>query len=199
MNLAIIQLLLLIAAAFDEQSNQQDIYAKIKNGDQKAFKSFFDTHHQTLFHYLVNKGVSRESAEDLIQKAFIYIWENRAKIDEHKSLRSYLFRIAHTRMLNLFRDHGKFDENTSFSELHSQQAEPDAEIESQELNHIIEQAISAMPEKRQKVFRLCFLQEFTYKEAAGFMEVSVKTIENHMALALKDLRAALSETAKDFL
>ena len=56
-----------------------------------------------------------------------------------------------------------------------------------------------MPEKRQQVFRLCFIQEFTYKEAAEFMEVSAKTIENHMSLALKDLRKSLSEAAEEYL
>ena len=50
-----------------------------------------------------------------------------------------------------------------------------------------------MPEKRQAVFRLCFIQEFTYKEAAEFLQVSVKTIENHMGLALKDLRKKLEK------
>jgi RNA polymerase sigma-70 factor (ECF subfamily) len=48
------------------------------------------------------RGVAKEAAEDLIQKAFIYIWENRTSIDEDKSLRAYLFKIAYSRMLNLF-------------------------------------------------------------------------------------------------
>ena len=66
-------------------------------------------------------------------------------------------------------------------------------IEAKELGTAIEQAISSMLEKRQTVFRLCFIQEFTYKEAAEFLDVSVKTIENHMGLALKDLRAKLDK------
>lgn len=48
-----------------------------------------------------------------------------------------------------------------------------------------------MPEKRRQVFELCYLQEFSYKEAAEILNLAAKTIENHMALALKDLRSAL--------
>jgi RNA polymerase sigma-70 factor (ECF subfamily) len=48
-----------------------------------------------------------------------------------------------------------------------------------------------MPEKRQTVFRLCFIQEFTYKDAAEVLNVTVKTVENHMGLALKELRGKL--------
>ncbi|HET8866660.1 MAG TPA: RNA polymerase sigma-70 factor [Gracilimonas sp.] len=200
MDATVIQLLLILGAALDSESNESDIYLKIKNGDQKAFKKFFDAHHGELFRFLMQKGVSEDAAEDLIQKAFIYIWENRGKIEESKSLRAYLFRIAYTRMLNLFRDHSKFDRNEEIPDVAvSTNNAPDGNLEQQELHNALENAISSMPEKRQNVFRLCFLQDFTYKEAAEFLEVSVKTIENHMGLALKDLRALLSETAKDFL
>lgn len=201
MDLSIIHLLLLLGASLDGESNETQIYLKIKNGDQKAFKKFFDAHHGELFRYLSARGVAKQAAEDLIQKAFVYIWENRSSIEEHKSLRAYLFRIAYTRMLNLFRDNEKFDQNKEIHDLDFSDSgnRPDQNIHQEELNRTIEQAISAMPEKRQNVFRLCFLQEFTYKEAAEFLDVSVKTIENHMGLALKDLRSSLSEAAKDFL
>ena len=201
MDLSIIHLLLLLSASLDGESNETQIYLKIKNSDQQAFRKFFDAHHAELFRYLSSKGVAKEAAEDLIQKAFVYIWENRTSIEEHKSLRAYLFRIAYTRMLNLFRDNEKFDQNNEIQDLNLSDSgsRPDQDIQQEELNRTIEKAISAMPEKRQNVFRLCFLQEFTYKEAAEFMEVSVKTIENHMGLALKDLRSSLSEAAKNYL
>ncbi|MFP8488716.1 RNA polymerase sigma factor [Gracilimonas sp. Q87] len=199
MELTLIQILLLLGAAIDQDIDDSEIYLRIKNGDQKAFKTFFENHHDELFRYLKQKGVAKEAAEDLIQKAFIYIWENRAGIDETKSLRAYLFRIAYTRMLNLFRDHSKFDKNQEVPDVAEANSAADEDINRKELNQTIENAISAMPDKRQEVFRLCFLQEFTYKEAAETLQVSVKTIENHMGLALKDLRSSLSQVAKDYL
>lgn len=199
MNFTLVYLLFILAAAFDRQSNSHEIYAKIKNGDQQAFKSFFDAHHQALYYFLTARGISPQEAEDLIQQAFVYIWEKREQIDEHKSLKAYLFQIAYSRMLNLIRDNSKFDDNEQVSELRQTSDNPASDIEKEELNTIIEQAVSSMPEKRQHVFRLCFLQEFTYKEAAEFLEVSVKTVENHMGMALKDLRSALSEVAEDYL
>ena len=199
MDLTLIHLLLILGVSLDSESNETEIYIKIKKGDQKAFKKFFDSHHTELFRYLRQRGVAKEAAEDLIQKAFIYIWENRDQINEHKSLRAYLFRIAYTRMLNLFRDNEKYDRDQELPDLTSSEFKTDQNLHQQELNRAIESAISAMPEKRQQVFRLCFLQEFTYKDAAQTLEVSAKTVENHMGLALKDLRESLSETAKDFL
>jgi len=201
MDFPIIHLLLFLGTSLEGESNETQLYLKIKKGNQKAFKTFFEAHHEELYRFLGQKGVAKEAAEDLIQKAFIYIWENRSSIDQHKSLRAYLFRIAYTRMLNLFRDTQKFDQNSEIADLDisDSTSRPDQEIQQQELNETIEKAISAMPDKRQQVFRLCFVQEFTYREAAEFMDVSAKTIENHMSLALKDLRISLSEAAEEYL
>lgn len=134
--------------------------------------------------------MSEQQAEDLVQQAFVMIWEKRADIDPQKSLRAYLFRIAYTRMLNVIRDNSKFDGNTETPEKEGSE-EADASIQNRELAKAIETAIQSMPEKRQTVFRLCYIQEFTYKDAAEVLEVSVKTIENHMGLALKELRGKL--------
>lgn len=199
MDLNLIYLLLILGASLENESKETEIYLKIRNGDQKAFKKFFEAHHDELFRYLRQRGVAKEAAEDLIQKAFVYIWEHRDKIEESKSLRAYLFRIAYTRMLNLFRDNEKYDRDQELPDIPSSSFETDQDLYRQELHDTIQKAISYMPEKRQHVFRLCFLEQFTYKEAAETLKVSVKTIENHMGLALKDLRESLSETAKDYL
>jgi RNA polymerase sigma-70 factor (ECF subfamily) len=54
-----------------------------------------------------------------------------------------------------------------------------------------------MPEKPGLVFESCFMEQNTYKETAEAMDVSVKTVENHMTLAFKDLRSVLSEMYDD--
>lgn len=188
-NAAIYGLIIQLAISDSNSLDDTELAILIKKGDRTAFKTFFDHHHKPLFLFLVKKGISDQTAEDLIQQAFVLIWEKRTEINESKSLRSFLFRIAYTRMLNHIRDHAKFAE-AEVSEL-EHPSEEDDERDSKELGIQIEKAISTMPEKRQAVFRLCFIQEFTYKEAAEVLDVSVKTIENHMGLALKELRAKL--------
>jgi len=182
---------LLIQLAFhqSEDLDSLELFTAIKNGDHQAFRKFFECHHKHLYHFLLKRGTPEQAAEDLVQQAFVIIWEKREQIDEHKSLRAYLFQIAYTRMLNYFRDHKKFDDGAEVSK--HENFTPEDELQNTELNQEIEEAINSMPEKRQIVFRLCFLQDFSYKEAAQTLEVSVKTIENHMGLALKDLRKAL--------
>ncbi|MDZ7690957.1 MAG: RNA polymerase sigma-70 factor [Balneolaceae bacterium] len=176
----------------DTEIDRVELAEQIKNGDQQAFKKFFDAHHQPLFRFLRSKNIERETAEDLIQQAFLYIWEHRSSIESEKSLRAYLFKIAYTRMLNHVRDNKKFD-NAEPVPTRETNHTPQDEVQAAEINQVIEQAIVAMPERRSQVFDLCFMQQFTYKEAAGAMDISVKTVENHMGLALKDMRKALQD------
>ncbi len=190
MNFLALYLLILLALRNDSDYDDPELLLAIKSGDHTAFKRFFDKHHAFLYHFILKKGMSEQQAEDLVQQAFIMIWEKRSNIDPQKSLRAYLFRIAYTRMLNVIRDHSKFDDNAKTNEKESSE-EADAILRNRELATAIETAIQSMPEKRQNVFRLCFIKEFTYKDAAEVLGVSVKTVENHMGLALKELRGKL--------
>lgn len=190
MNMYVLYLLFLLAVRGVSDQDDPELLRAIRNGDHSAFKKFFEKHHSYLYHFLLKKGISEQQAEDLVQQAFVMIWEKRAQIDETKSLKAFLFRIAYTRMLNVFRDSKKFDENADLT-TEEATSNPEKSMETQELGKAIEDSIASMPEKRQAVFRLCFIQEFTYKDAAEFLEVSVKTIENHMGLALKELRGKL--------
>ena len=190
MNMYVLYLLFLLAVRGVSDQDDPELLRAIRNGDHSAFKKFFEKHHSYLYHFLLKKGISEQQAEDLVQQAFVMIWEKRAQIDETKSLKAFLFRIAYTRMLNVFRDSKKFDENADLK-TEEETSTPEKSMETQELGKAIEDSIASMPEKRQAVFRLCFIQEFTYKDAAEFLDVSVKTIENHMGLALKELRGKL--------
>lgn len=172
-----------------DKNQQKELYQAIKDGDQRAFKKFYDECFDKVYIYLSSRGIRSDVAEDLIQKAFIYIWENRDKIKPDLSLHAYLFRIAYTRMLN----HLKSVETNDRDELKIEQSDetPLDKLQFNDLQESIVAAIQKMPERRRSVFEHCFLNEFTYKETAEILKITPKTVENHMALALKDLRASL--------
>ena len=179
--------LLALASSPDKEMSSTALARSIKAGNHQAFQRFFDKHYDSLLRFLISKNTAREVAKDVIQKAFIYIWEHRHNIDPDKSLRAYIFRIAYTRMLNHHRDTKKFNDETAVPEQEST-ITPEDTIRGRDLERAIKRSIEQMPEKRGAVFRLCFIEDFTYREAAETLEVSKKTIENHMGLALKDMR-----------
>jgi RNA polymerase sigma-70 factor (ECF subfamily) len=186
-------LLILLALSADHSLDESTLATAIKNGDRASFKVFFDRHHEALFRFLVSRGFDHSDAEELIQTAFVLVWEKRETIREGLSLRSYLFTIAWNRALNLQRDRRKFDDAPAVSTFADAELAPSAheELQGREVFAHLERAVAALPEKRRQVFEMCFLHGLPYKEAAEAMEISVKTVENQMGHALKSIRAAL--------
>ncbi len=184
-------ILFALATSNSDALDDRLLAEKIKNGNHAAFQEFFNNQYDSLLYFLMSRNTDRESSEDLVQKAFIYIWENRAKIDPEKSLRSYIFRIAYTRMLNHHRDNKKFNDDIDAMPVQADTITPQDQLQKTELEIAIDKSIEAMPTKRAEVFTLCFMQQLTYAEAAETLGVSKKTVENHMGLALKDIRKDL--------
>lgn len=182
-------LILLLLFAKSAKLDDKSLAKRIKSGDHEAFRDVFDTLSPMLLGYLLRMGGRKEDAEDVIQQTFITLWEKRNEIDENRSLRAFLFRIATNRLLNVFRNERKFSpehiEQDSFGKTHET-------ITEQELTfQYFNKAVASLPEKRRHVFELCFIQQFTYKEAGEILGVTQKTIENHMISALKNIREAM--------
>ncbi len=170
------------------------LFEKIKKGDEKAFERLFHTYysHLCLFaeHYVRNQA----EAEEIVQDIFVRLWENRKRIVIATSVKNYLFRSVKNRSLN-FLQHKKIE--TRYAEELLSEAEqntPDDTgfIES-ELLHKIEESIKSMPEKRQEIFRLSREEGLKYREIAEKLDISIKTVETHMGLAIKTLRDKLKQ------
>ena len=64
-------------------------------------------------------------------------------------------------------------------------------MEYQELYELVQKAINQLPEKCKAIFVLSREEGLTYQEIANQLDLSVKTVENQMSIALKKMRAAL--------
>jgi RNA polymerase sigma-70 factor (ECF subfamily) len=184
-----LQFLLLFAR--NSVLDNQELAKRIKSGNHDAFKELYDALSPQLLSYLKRMGGESADSADVIQQAFIILWEKRSEIDEHRSIRAFLFKIASNRMLNVFRDRKKFID-TEF-EPESTGSNPELIAAGELTLSHFNKAIAALPEKRRQVFELCFIQQFTYKEAAEVLGVTHKTIENHMLTALKNIREAMKK------
>jgi len=184
--------LLLLGLALREDPDGSDLARRIRDGDREAFRIFFDRHHERLYGYICSRGVPDDAAADLVQNAFVYIWTHRADIDPEKSLRAYLFRIGYTRALNHVRDTAAEERGADLdARVNEQGTSPEAETQVRLLRETVNAAIAELPERRRAAFTLCFIDGLSYREAAEVLDVTRKTIENHISHALRDLREAL--------
>jgi RNA polymerase sigma-70 factor (ECF subfamily) len=158
--------------------------------DDQAFEELFRTYFPSLMAFSRRILANEDDAREVVHQVFINLWERRSEIDLSTSLKSYLFTSVNNRSLNVIRDRKKF----SSAEVPERAGEWDvsAQIESIELEEKIRETINSLPERCQEIFKLNRMDGLKYAEIAGRLNISVKTVENQIAKALKILREQLA-------
>lgn len=145
-------------------------------------------------HYAHQFLKDHEMAEETVQDMFVRIWEKRSTLNIETSVQHYFFRSIRNQCLNQIQ-HQKIRKQYASMVLESSYQEIDPEQHYIEVDLIkrIEKSIDSLPAKRQEIFRLSREQGLKYKEIAEELNISIKTVEAQMGLALKHLRDDLKE------
>ena len=165
--------------------------AAIQQGDTFIFEQVFHEYHEKLYFYTLHKTNSAWLAEETVQLTFIKLWQYRASLDESLDISPQLFRIANTTLIDLLR---KQQHAASLSGKPGYQADTHqahdlvAQLDAAELARQVQDTVRRMPHARRKVFEMSRIKGMSYREIATELSLSVKTVENHIAHALKQLR-----------
>lgn len=131
-----------------------------------------------------------DQAEDLIQEAFIKLWDNCKKIIYEKS-KAFLYKVANNLFLNQVA-HKKIKLHyASLPHTDKNLESPDFIIEEKEFMDKLQRSISQLPDGQREVFLLNRIDKKTYREIAEMLEISVKAVEKRMHNALKSLRKTI--------
>ncbi len=134
-----------------------------------------------------------ETAEDLAQEVFLELWRRRESLHISTSLAAYLRRAAVNKALNHLRDRkASWSDDAELPALPDTQPNSQSQLETTELQHLVDQYIEQLPEKCRLVFILSRFESLSHAEIAEQLNISVKTVENQITKALRFLRQALA-------
>jgi len=155
----------------------------------------FRSHFAGLCYFAQKYVKDFESAKEIVQDAFISLWEKRETIDMERPVKSYLTMIIHNKCTNYLRDNRKFDQYILNIEnlIDIPEYESSDSMVADELKTKIDMAISELPEKCREIFLMNRYENFKYQEIAGKLQISVKTVETQMSKALQHMRFRLAE------
>ncbi|MBC9912789.1 RNA polymerase sigma-70 factor [Chitinophaga varians] len=164
----------------------------LKEGDTSVFRELFDEYHRKVYLYVLSKTNSQYIAEETTQITFIKLWNYRQQLHESEQVGKLIFHIARATCIDLFRKDAVRERMLKLEKpVENDTWHISDEVEIKELQQRIKDVVGNMPPVRRRVFELSRYEFKSYKEIAALLSLSVKTVENHMTLAIKHLRKSL--------
>lgn len=162
-------------------------------GDEAAFKTLFNEHYKGMYSYACVILKDEMEAEEIVQNVFVRVWEKKNSIQIETSLKAYLYRMVYNDCMNLVKHKAvvlKFQKEKTYA-MKNERDNAEDKIASAQLNEKLSSALRELPEQCRTIFQLSRFEELKYREIAGQLGISEKTVENQMGKALKLLRMKL--------
>jgi len=177
-----------------EKNDDKPLLEGLRRGDQAAFDALFRAYYPPLCRYACSLADGdMDEAEDIVQQAFVRLWEQRETLDIAWSLRAYLYKTVHNRCLNRIRDAKTREQYKIYNAQQMEQQEAHTHTPEPELVERLQRALATLPEQCRRIFELSRFEELKYREIADQLGISIKTVETQMGKALRLMRVQMAD------
>lgn len=159
------------------------------------FKYLFDKYYGELCRLAFRYTGRSDVAEDVVQEVFINIWNSKLSMDYKGSIKPCLIRSVINTSLNYIKSkHGRhiFEGHHNLSSLNSALGYHE-DTNCHELEKLLELAVDQLPDKCREIFAMSRFLGLSHKEIATELDISTKTIEAQITIALKKIHLFLSQ------
>ena len=165
-----------------------------QQSELEAFDCIYYRYSEAIFAFLLSISKDYYLAEEVTQNVFLLLWRKKSLLDKSRSLKALLFSIAHNEMISFFRK--QKSESIKREKFYAAfpsdiTMEVEYEVEYQNLKELSDYAIEQLPPKMREVYKLSRDTGLTNKEISEQLNISIKTVENHITAALRSLKKQL--------
>jgi len=163
--------------------------------DEAAYKELFFRLYSPLKRFAFGFLRSAETAEETVSDVFMEIWRRRADLMEIEDLKVYMYicvRNASLRKLQQSRKDAIVSLDDFTYEFTSSYTNGEEAILTSELHQKIQFVINELPPRCKLVYKLAKEDKLPYKDISAILNISVKTVDNQLATALKRIAAAIN-------
>ena len=184
-----------MATAWPEKDDHE-LLALIQDGNGQAFATLVERHTDRFYRLAYRYLQSKAAAEDVVQDAFVKLWENPAiwQAERNSRFTTWFYRVV----VNLCLDSQKRKKPVTFDEeiplIDDRQPVDETMMRLQE-QKALEKEIAALPERQRTALNLCFAEGLSNQEAAAVMGVKLKALQSLVMRA----KTTLKERMKAYL
>ncbi len=156
---------------------------------RQTFEKMFRQFQPMLVRYASTMLYSREDALEVVQEVFVKIWQKRDELEFGEQLKAYLFRAVRNQALNRI-NRNRLDTVSLDERMVMLAEENEGEIEEgkrQKLAQVYRE-MDKLPPNCKEIFVMSRLEGLSHKEIAAILDISTKTVENQIGIALRKIR-----------
>jgi len=175
--------------------NAEKIIDRLKKNDKSALDELFGYYYPRLYQFSRSILKIENEIDDILQEVFVKIWLNRQKISNALTFNAYIFTITRNEVLNLIRANLRdqtFKDNLFLRSVAEEYQTHDL-VEYDEVKAGIDRIVACLPQRRHQIFVLSRTEGLSNKEIAQKLNISEKTVEDHITHAIKQIKGALKD------
>ena len=172
-----------------------ELVVMMQNGDKAAFGVLFDCYYDLLHTFA--KHIIKDSAvaEDIIQNVFVKMWMRKEQVNSKLSVRNYLLVATRNELFDYMRlryNLLRSDINDAMLNVADTDTDVYDYVDVRERVGFIDSVMRSMPDKRREIFAMRYDRNMTNAEIARALNLSIRTVEKHVDLAIKQIRKTIS-------
>lgn len=174
-------------------TSDNELLERMHAGDTGALGVIYMRYSAAVTEFAYRFIRDREEVADTTHNIFCKLWEERLAMNDVRSLKNYLFSMTRNAIFNELRHQkvvNQWETDAMLTEA-ERYTEAESSISTSDLLEMINLHIERMPELRRRIFCMSRYDNLSHAEIAGKLNVSQKTVEYHIGIALKELRKLL--------
>lgn len=178
-------------------SSKEDIFIwLLKHDSQWAFDNLYRMYAHRLFAFALEYCHHKETAEEIVEDTFIWIWNHRHDIKQEKTLFNLVFIKARHLLINAYRatlNSPHFEDYVNYSNSLGTE-EQESQLEYDEFMHVIRQGLDRLPLTQRRVIELSRFEQKSIMEIASMLNLKEQTVRNQLSLGLKQLMILIGQS-----
>lgn len=164
---------------------QIELLLKLKDGDETVFTHFYKLYSGQMYVNILKMVKDEQIAEELVQELFTKIWHKREVVHLASDFKAYLYKTGQNLVYDFFR---KLQRNQQMQErfrkvVTEYYSHIEESLQLKQSEALLEKALGKLSVQQRKVYHLCKIQGYTYKEAAEELGISVHTVKEYLTRA----------------
>lgn len=179
----------------EESSEDAELVVRVGEGDVAAYRELVRRHGKRLHHYASRMLNEPTEAEDVVQEAFLRLWQRATSYSPDARVTTWLHRIVHNLAVDRLRSRGRWQalDDEHDAPVSAPQAR---QLEAQRSAEALDHALHQLPERQRAALLLVHLHELSGKEAARVLGVTDTALESLLSRARRGLRQLLERTTR---